>query len=176
MNYAALTVSVLALLFTVFSFWWMNWRKGKLRVGSPRSYAAHGADQKRMVIEPPFVFFNDGPIPIVVDNLRLIFSNKANDRPLDFVATVEKIGTDEGRTFATQFPVRGRESTLLICEFQRRPGGMLFEAGSYPMQLQAKLDGSEKWKSICDFHLNVSEESLATINKQFLVYDNTPND
>jgi len=36
----ALFISVFALLFTIFSFWWMNWRRGKIIVGSPRSFAA----------------------------------------------------------------------------------------------------------------------------------------
>ena len=73
MNYSALIISTLALLFTIFSFWWMNWRTGILRVGTPRSYAAFGSVENKMVLEFPFVFFNDGPIPIIVQNLRLVF-------------------------------------------------------------------------------------------------------
>ena len=172
MNDPALIISILALLFTVFSFWWMNWRKGKLHVGSPRSFAAFGSMDRKMVLEFPFVFFNDGPTPIIVQNLRLIFCEEQPPRPLNFIATVKKLGTDEGRTFATQFPVRGREAVLLICEFQREPGGMVFEARSYPMELQAKLGNSKEWKQICSFSLNVSKRSLQTINKQFVVHDN----
>ncbi len=85
---------------------------------------------------------------------------------------MKKLGTDEDRTFATQFPVRGREAVLLICEFQRRPGSMLFEVRSYPMQLQARLGDSEEWKPICSFTLNVTEPALQSINSSFVVHDN----
>ncbi len=172
MNYTALVISILALLFTVFSFWWMNWRTGKLHVGSPRTFAAFGSQEGRMVLEFPFVFFNDGPIPIFVQNLRLLFLQEPQPRPLNFIATVKKLGKDEDRAFATQFPVHGREAILLICEFQREPGCMTFEARNYPMELQAKLGNSKKWKQIRRYSLNVSERSLPTINKQFIVHDN----
>jgi len=172
MNYPALIISTLALLFTVFSFWWMNWRKGKLQVGTPRTYAAFGSLEGKMVLEFPFVFFNNGPIPIIVQNLRLVFSEDKESRPLNFIATVKKLGKDEERAFATQFPIRGREALLLICEFQRSPGGMIFESNNYPMELHAKLDNSKKWKRICNFNLNVTEKSLPAINQQFIVHDN----
>jgi len=172
MNNPALIISTLALLFTVFSFWWMNWRKGKLHVGAPRTYAAFGSLEGRLVLEFPFVFFNDGPTPIFVQNLRLILSDEKESRPLSFIATVKKLGTDEERAFASQFPVRGKEVMSLICEFQRAPGGIIFEKHNYPIELQAKLDSNKKWKRICKFNLNVNEESLPTINKQFIVHDN----
>lgn len=172
MNNPALIISTLALLFTVFSFWWMNWRKGRLLVSSPRTFAAFGSLEGKMVLEFPFVFFNNGPMPIVVQNLRLIFSEEKEPNPLIFNAPVKKLGKDEERTFATQFPVRGREALLLICEFQRTPGEMTFEVHEYPMELQAKLDNGKKWKKICSFNLNVTEKSLPSINKQFIVHDN----
>ena len=90
------------------------------------------------------------------------------------MATVKEVGNHQNRAFATQFPVRGREALLLICEFQREPGGMLFEAKSYPMELHAKLGKKNKWKQICHFTLNVSEKSLQSINKNFIVHDNMP--
>jgi hypothetical protein len=172
MIYSAFVISALALLFTVFSFWWMNWRTGKLRVGAPRTYAAIGSLAGKMVLEFPFVFFNDGPMPIIVQNLRLVFSDEREPRPLSFIATVKKLGSDEGRSFATQFPVRGREATLMICEFQGEPGGMDFEVRSYPMELQARLGYGKPWKCICCFPLNVSPQGLQTINKAFVVHDN----
>jgi hypothetical protein len=172
MNHPALIISILALIFTIFSFWWMNWRKGKLHVGSPRTYAAFGSLEARMVLEFPFVFFNDGPMPIFIQNLRLVFSDETQIRPINFIATVKKLGKDEERAFATQFPVRGREALLLICEFQREPGGMIFESQIYPIELQAKLDNSKQWKKICSFNLKVTDKSLSTINKQFIVHDN----
>lgn len=116
MNYPALIISSLALLFTIVSFWWMNWRRGKLIVGAPRSFAAKGSQQGNLIITLPLVFYNNGASAIVVQNLRLLLLHEDSDsRPLFFNATLEKLLIDEGRAFATQFPVRGREAIGLIC-------------------------------------------------------------
>ena len=99
-----------------------------------------------MVVEFPFVFFNDGPLPIIVQTLRVLFLNEEKARPLNFIATVQKLGKDEDRAFAIQFTIRGREAVLLICEFQREPGGMIFKAQTYMMEVQAKLGNNKKGK------------------------------
>ena len=172
MSYSAFIISTLALLFTVFSFWWMNWRKGKLIVGVPRSYAAFGSEEGRAVLEFPFIFFNNGPMPIFIQNLRIIIANEEDRCPFIFTATVEKLGTDHNRSLATQFPVRGREAALLICQFQREPGNILFQQGSYPIELQALIGNSMKWKRISRFSMNVSSRSGQSINSQFIAHDN----
>lgn len=176
MNIPALSISILALLFTVFSFWWMNWRRGKLIVGKPRSYAAYSSPDGKMVMHLPFVFYNSGPLPIFVQNLRVVFLDEESPKPLSFIATVNKIGKDEGRTFATQFPLSGRDAILLICDFQRNPSGRVFEAGKYAMELQAKVNNHQKWKRVCSFELNIAESSVPTIAKQFIVHDNASED
>jgi hypothetical protein len=168
----AIAISVFALLFTIASFWWMNWRKGKLYVGSPRTYAAFGSIEGKMVLEFPFVFYNNGPLPIIVQNLRIILLDEDPAIPLNFIATETKLGNNENRSFATQFPIRGQEALLLICEFQRDPGQRIFEQMVYPIELQAVIGNSKKWKRLCKFTLNINEKDLNTINKQFVVHDN----
>ena len=175
MNYAALIISILALSFTIFSFWWMNWRTGRLRVGMPRSYAAF-ASANSLILEFPLVFFNDGPTPIVVENLRVIILDEALAKPLSFTATVGKLGTDQNRALATQFPVKGREALLLICEFQRRSGNFTFEARGYKIDLQARLGGDGQWQSICRFPLDVTSQDLPALDQQFIAHDNMPED
>jgi hypothetical protein len=173
MNYPALIISSLALLFTILSFWWMNWRRGSLRIGTPRSYAAKGSIDENLIITLPFVFYNNGASAIIVQNLRLLLLNEqSNAKPLFFNATLERLLKDEGRAFATQFPVRGREAVTIICEFQRKPGDLLFEKGSYPIELQAILNENHKWQTLCRFDLNVKQESLSSINKQYIAHDN----
>jgi hypothetical protein len=172
-SHAALIISLLALLFTLFSFWWMNWRRGNIRVGIPRSYAAKGSKNNTLLVEIPIVFFNDGATPILIQNLRLIFPEESpKGEPLTFVATVEKIGTDEGRTFASQFPVHKREALKLICEFHRTPGDLIFEVKQYLVELQAVLDDKTDWVTLCLFPINVTNHSLKTINERFITHDN----
>jgi hypothetical protein len=40
LDYAAVALAVLALVFTVSSFWWLNARKGSIEATKPRAYAA----------------------------------------------------------------------------------------------------------------------------------------
>jgi len=173
LNYPALIISTLALTFTVLSFWWMNWRRGKLIVGVPRSYAARGSQTDNLIITLPLVFYNDGAAAIIVQNLRLLLLHEGPDtRPLFFNATLEKLLKDEGRAFATQFPVRGREGITVICEFQRAPGNLLFEAKPYPIELQAILDRNREWQEVCCFDLRVVASAVPVINKQYVAHDN----
>jgi len=69
---AALVISGLALLFSVASFYWMNWRRGRILVGPPKSFAAVGSQDAKLIIRLPLVFFNSGAIPIVVQDLQLL--------------------------------------------------------------------------------------------------------
>lgn len=143
----------------------MNWRRGSLRVGTPRSYAMKGSIDESLIITLPFVIYNDGASAIIVQNLRLVLLNdQANARPLFFNANLERLLKDEGRAFATQFPVRGREAVKIICEFQRKPGNLLFEEGSYPIELQGIINENHEWQTLCRFDLNVKQESLPSIN------------
>jgi len=70
MSLAALLISILALALSGFTFWWHNWRPGKLCLGTPHTYAGHTAADK-LLLEFPFVFFNKGAKTVIVDNLRV---------------------------------------------------------------------------------------------------------
>ncbi len=166
-----IVVSVCALTFALFSFWWMNWRPGKLRVSPPRSYA-FALQEDKLVLHVPLVLFNGGALPVLVQNLQLIFVNDKVAKPLVFVATTEQIGATKQRAWATQFPVHGRQAVALVCDFQRKPGGAL-EAGNHVMELQAQLGTRENapWKKVCRFTLNVSAQAIAQRNA-LLAYDN----
>src|SRR5439155_27075652 len=106
MSLAALLISILALALSGFTFLWHSWRPGKLRVGTPHTYAGHTAAEK-LLLEFPFVFFNKGAKTVIVDNLRVRLPElqvrlpEHDGDPLTFVATVERQGTDTGRAFAT---------------------------------------------------------------------------
>ena len=167
MTILAITLSVLAFSFTVATFYWLNWRRGNLQVGPPRSFYA-SSDTNHLILVLPFLFFNDGPTPILVQNLRIVLPNETPLKPLYFMATVEELENFDGRKRATQFPIRGRDTELLLCEFHRTPGEETFEAGRYPMELQARLGKSDDWKSLCSFQLDVRRP----ITDQGRSYDN----
>lgn len=174
MDSLAVAVSLLALLISSAAFlyllWWSNLRKGRLNTGAPRSLAIASTGHL-LEIQAPFVFYNDGATPVVVDNLRLVFPQDS-PRPLRFTGTVKNIGTTEDHAFATQFPVPARESVFQICEFQREPGALLFQEHNYQIELHARLNGQTKWQHLCSFFFHPKEEFLPNINSiRMLVYD-----
>jgi len=163
-------VSILALLFTTFSFWWMNWRRGTIRVTSPATYAAFVSPDK-LLIEFPFVFFNTGAVPIVIDDLRLQLTDTPGP-PLSFNATVDKIGTDQERAFAIAFAVHAREAKTVICEFQRNPGQAQLGKGDHRVVLEARLDGHTIWTTLHAFPLRITDQALKTLHDGLIVHEN----
>jgi hypothetical protein len=168
----SLVLSSVAILIGLYNFWWLHWRRGKLKVGGPRSFAAFSSPEAKMVITLPFIFQNTGPKPVIIQNLRLAFEESEFGKPLNFVATVDALGKDEGRKFATQFAVHRNDLITLNCEFQREPGRLTFQARSYAMILEAKISDEDNWRIIHRFPLNVSNKAAETIMKMFIVHDN----
>lgn len=101
-----------------------------------------------MPVDLPLIFFNRGATPVVVYNLRLSFEECG---PPIFTAVSEKIGKRENRRFATQFAVRANEAIGLICEFQRRGGGIEFEGRPYPVVLEAVYGKKSQWRPLLRF-------------------------
>jgi hypothetical protein len=168
MSLAALIISILALGFSGFAFWWLNCRPGKLHVGTPPTYAGHiGSD--KLLLEFPFVFFNKGAKTVVIDNLRL---RLLDGKPLRFVATVDRLGTDAGRAVAGPFFVGAGQAVRMICEFQRNPGGSLPTAGLHTVRLEGRLNGRGGWKLIREFPLRISEEARALLSRILAVREN----
>lgn len=72
MSYAALAISVMALLFTVLSFWWLHARPG-LQTYEPTTWAAY-VGRDRSAIRLPLVLHNTGASTLVLIGLRLRFA------------------------------------------------------------------------------------------------------
>ena len=173
MDCTAIMISTSALCFTVVSFWWMNWRKGRIRLGSNlRSYAAY-AGQNKLLIELPLIFFNTGAVPLVVENLRLHFPKITEENQyLFFNASVAKLGTDEDRGFAKPFSIHGGDVVEMICEFQNTSTSFKFEEGAYECKIQALLGHKDKWITLKEYTINTRGNELRTLNERLITHDN----
>lgn len=107
-------VPVLALVFTVASFWWIWLRRGRLTVAAPR-YQASASTAQQLRIRFPLVFRNAGARSIVVEDLRLVIDGEA----FDWITTRKTLRpeTDDVADFAVPFVVAGREARTVIAEF-----------------------------------------------------------
>ena len=165
-----MVISVLALLFTAFSFWWMNWRKGELIVGPPRSYAltAPGEDDI-LIIQLPLVFYNNGAATQVVQNLRLrLEQDGRRSAILNFNYTVPDLISD-GHLWAKQFAIEGRKAYASVFVFQKTPGKFVPLPGICNATLECKLYEVTGWTTLLVFDLRIV--NVANLNS-LLPYDN----
>jgi hypothetical protein len=174
---AAVFISFLALVFTIFSFYWMNWRKAKhLIVGKPVSYAA-SAQKELLVVQLPLVFYNDGAATHIVSNLRLRLEQGGKEAPpLLFNNTVDDLSSNEGRKWARQFAVKGRDSYASVFVFQTSGSvDFQFSAGTCQAMLEGKLDNKDGWETVLKFDLHIAEDTLGTLHSNRLIaFDNDP--
>lgn len=187
-----------SLLFAAFSFHRINLRHGRLRVGPPRAFEIGQMCEgrppiPRVILRLPLVFFNDGAVPIIVQNLQIDFVDDISGRkphPLRFWGTIKHFtildkGSSEEtqeRRLAYQFPVKGREAVSLICEFWGQTGELIIgTVGEKRVELRAKLDDKPKWKVLCTFTLRFTQEQAdAWVNTRgerlFLPFTNSADD
>jgi len=147
----SLVIAVLALLFTVGSFWWLNARAGRLTLATPRTYAYAGSSGT-LRLRFPLTFYNTGAKDLIVEDLRVTSDDFPADLRWITTRTSIKPQTDDGHEFAKPFAVRGRSTTEVIAEFgddswewRPQPG---FE---HRVTIQGRLAQSADWKEIASF-------------------------
>lgn len=173
-QWAPILIAIAALAFTVFSFWWMHWRVGQLAVTDPSTYAAT-AQAGKLTLLFPLVFFNKGPVPHVVRNLRMRFADEPNDVPLDFQLIrggVSPSHHPQPVDLAAPFPVPGNDVVRLFCEFVRKPGGRTMAAGAHPLVLEAITDKEPDWHTVLEFTLNVNDAAEEQMTRAFIAHMN----
>jgi hypothetical protein len=166
-------ISAAALLFTVAGFWWLNWRRGKLQVAGPQTYAAHvGADKMTLLF--PLVFYNTGPTAYVVRDLRLRFLDEPDGQPLDWERVRDGIQPSEtpGLQLAAAFPVPGGAAIQMFCEFDRRPPGRTLDARGHQLLLEALTGTGDEWRALLKFTLHVSARDAETMRGSFIAFRN----
>ncbi len=168
MAWVALLVSILALFFTVVSFWWLHASPGRLRTWEPRSYAVaatHG-DSEKLQLRLPLVLYNDGATPIVVEQLRVAMLPEVAEDPSFTLQAIHPAlyGSNDNRQFATAFSVPGRTTLERTFEFQRARWDPVKQddQGDYAFTLYGKVFGERRllrrwpdtrWVALLDFTL-----------------------
>jgi hypothetical protein len=175
MGWASILIAVAALAFTMFTFWWMQWRVGHLIVPGPPSTYAAMANSDRLILLFPFVFFNTGPVPYVVRNLRLRFADEDDGTPLAFQRIRSGISPShhpEPVDLAAAFPVPGNSTVRLFCEFSRKPAGRVITAGTHPLVLEALTDKRVGWERLLLFDLVVEQKAAEAMANSFIAFEN----
>ena len=151
MAYAALAISVLALGFTLASFWWLNAREGSLEATRPPNYAFAANPELRLRF--PLAFFNTGAKALIVTDLRVVFDDKPTPSPFRWITIRTKLRPeeDDGFAFATPFSVGGRSAKEVIAEFGDVQGWSPQPLSKHRLRLQAEIHPSEEWTDVVTF-------------------------
>jgi len=128
MTYVAIGISVLAVVFTIGSFWWLHARKGSLEATRP-------------------------PTALIVTDLRVVFDDKPTPSPFRWLTTRTKLRPEkeDGFAFATPFTVGGRGSREVVAEFGEVQGWSPQALSRHRLRLQAEIHPSENWTDVVTF-------------------------
>lgn len=172
---AAAVVAGCALVFTVVSFWWLNARQGKLKAYEPYSFAG-AATPGLTILRLPLVLFNTGPVPIVVQDLRIRFPDEPDSLlPLPWRNSwpqLKPVGTDQA-SMPGVFAVEGRKAEQRFIEFGAPFPGFVPQARDYVVSLEAKLGHRKEWRPLLTFTLRLAH---MTSPGQYITYSNSARD
>lgn len=173
MAYAAVTISLLALAFTIGSFWWLHAREGALTATRPRAYAFAAVPDK-VRLRLPLAFFNSGAKALIVSDLRVAFADADRD-PLAWITTRSKLRPekDDGFAFATPFAVQGRGTREIIAEFGSALPWSPPPDSRHVLRLQAQLHPAEHWVEVATFEWWAPPTDAVT--GSYIAHRNEPN-
>lgn len=171
----SIAVASLALLFTIGSFWWLNARQGKLKSFEPQSFAAcRTPDTLRLRF--PLVLYNTGAKPIIVQDMRLRFSNEPRWRmPLPWTTTRSQLkpASDDSYAFPAVFSVPGRSAQQMFVEFGGSFPKVAPLARDYEVRIEVKVGYSGNWKQLVTFTFRGAH---ITDPDRYIAYSNSPHD
>ena len=153
-------ISLSALIFSGISFWWSNYRIGKIIVSSPLIYAiclGH-KDPPSLSMEIPLIFLNTGGQTRFIQDLKLTLvqnGNKSNE--LYFANTEPSMSNRETSTLAQQFAIEGHKAYSSTYLFYQESSGFNPSTGDCTAKLSAKIDDAD-WKYIHEFKFCIRED------------------
>lgn len=149
-------VPVLALVFTVASFWWIYLRRGRLSASAPDSYASVLSESMTR-IRLPLVIYNSGAATLVVDSLRLVIE----DHQFEWISVRESLKPheDDFVDFAAPFPVGGRGARRIFAEFGENPPVWSVGPGR-TYQVRVEHRAGDRWKELATFNWSAPNHDL----------------
>jgi hypothetical protein len=144
----AIFLSLLALSFSIFSFWWLNARQGKLLVIGPQ-YVFGRYSSGTLAIEIPLVLRNTGPRAIVLSGLRLRFPSSDREDLVWVGFSENPIKGD--LEFKRPIVVKGFDAVEKILFFHR--ARVANPTGGCDAELIAIYSPKPNWQSLSKFKM-----------------------
>jgi hypothetical protein len=168
-------IAILALLFTIGSFWWLQARQGRLRSYHPHTFGFYRQPNK-VRLRFPLVLYNTGPKPIVVQDMRLSFPNQSGVTPIEWRTSRSQLmpDTNDGAQLPAVFSVSGRQAQQHFIEFGIDANdplpGVDLSAHQYLVKVEVLLGHKKQWKHLVSFPLSTEHIELPS---RYIAYSNT---
>lgn len=153
-------VATCTLAFAIGSFLWLNERRGRLRSYAPHSFGAWGTDSL-LHVHLPLVLYNTGPKPLIVQNLRLCFTDGPDGiGPLLWNGCLDSArqSHDAKTVRPASFSVSGRQTLQLFVDFDGRlPQKQALKAQlcDRSATIEAMLGDRDVWRPLVHFRLQL---------------------
>ena len=152
-------VSVLALVFTVGSFWWINVHRGRLESYEPQVYSGYIL-RNGFRLRLPLTIYNTGARALTVIDLRVVFVDAAVTVPvITFRHSIKPLSGDVA-DFAHPFPVPARQAVTRFVEFGRENWAPE-KATKYRVRVEVRTGDDGKWSGLTNVDLWSPEPAKA---------------
>lgn len=171
---AAVAIALMALAFTIGSFWWLHARRGKLMSYRPHSFAALVTEDLTL-LRLPLVFYNTGATQLVVQNLRVRFPAEPGDKLGFSWRSIRKTLTprsDDKVDLPAVFSVPGRSAVQMFIEFGGPWPGFAMSGKELRTVVDVRLGHKKDWTELLEFQLLAQGISSPD---QYITYSNEPN-
>ena len=149
----ALVLSLCAIVFTIFSFWWLNARRGKVIAVGPQ-YVFGQFKQEKLAIQLPIVLQNTGPSSIVISAFTIKFLETQKDKLIWVGFSTDPL--DGEFSFKKPVVLKGFDAVQTILYFQREAAENLF--APHRVQVQAIWSGKSTWMALTSFTMPAPKE------------------
>jgi hypothetical protein len=158
MDAAAVTVAVLALVFTVGSFYWLYGWPGRVRIGGQPSGYGFARTPHVLLLRLPLAFYNASARPRVVLDLRARMELQGTEAVLPWRTTRKTLRpqTDDVIDFATPFAIGGRSAVPVIAEFGLSDPTVDVPDETYRICIDAREAHHDAWREVGEIRLGIA--------------------
>jgi hypothetical protein len=169
---APVFISCLALLFTIGSFYWLQARKGRLKLFPVIAFSGYW-NKSRLVLRLPVILFNSGARPRVITALRLVTTDNRGKRIVlechSFRKTIDPTSEDM-EDMAHAYAIPARQVVTKHAHFAVDSLPVFNQAEPASFQVQALVDDSTNWRKMGNVMVHV--EIMYT--SSYITYSNNP--
>jgi hypothetical protein len=173
MDLISLIISGIALIFSFYTFWFLIFRKGSIKLARPNCFKAI-SNTEMTLFQIPIVIHNDGAKIKIINDLRLVVFIDGIENILEYSARLEAITFIDQPQREMPLPLILQSNSVFykIIEFKKRKCLITFEKVKIQFKLEAKFDSYKEWDLLGVFDLDFSKIDYQVRPEELAAYPN----